>query len=156
MIKKKGKSKTAGKKTAKRKGLAKPRPETNPVEVRKEVSKMVAAEAPGMAKAVIDEAKKGQLAPTKYLFEMASIYPPAPDGSQATSEEDCLAKMLLDALKLAAKPAGAADDGAGSGMPAEDPMPAAKEDEGDSEGDEPVQDKTKPEGEAADPAPVTG
>src|SRR5208337_2347460 len=97
---KKKKSKTTAKKPAKRKRPAKPKRETNPAEVRKEVSKMVEAEAAEMAQAVIDEAKKGQLAPTKYLFEMASIYPPAPDGSQATTEEDCLAKILLDGLKI--------------------------------------------------------
>jgi hypothetical protein len=96
---KKTKSKTPAKKTGKRKRPANLKPETNPTEVRKEVSKMVEAEATTMAQAVIDEGKKGQLATVKYLFEMASIYPPAADGEQATQEEDCLAKMLLDRLK---------------------------------------------------------
>jgi len=102
---KKKKSKAAAKKTSKKKSPAKPKQETNPAEVRKEVAKMVEAEATEMAQAVIGETKKGQLAPLKYLFEMASIYPPAPDGSQATTEEDCLAKILLDGLKIPIKPA---------------------------------------------------
>jgi hypothetical protein len=64
---------------------------------------MVEAEATTMAQAVIDEGKKGQLATVKYLFEMASIYPPAADGEQVSKEEDCLAKMLLDRLKAPQK-----------------------------------------------------
>jgi len=99
MIKKKAK-KTAAKKAAKNKSPAtRKRKETNPAEVRKEVSKMVESEAVAMTSAVIGEGKKGQLATVKYLFEVANIFPPAPDGTQATEEEDCLAKMLLDRLK---------------------------------------------------------
>ncbi|MGO9086548.1 MAG: hypothetical protein ACLQBK_15070 [Candidatus Sulfotelmatobacter sp.] len=136
---KKKKSKAAAKKTAKKKSPAKTKQETNPAEVRKEVSKMVEAEAAEMAQAVIDEAKKGQLAPTKYLFEMASIYPPAPDGSQATTEEDCLAKILLDGLKIPIKPvAEKTDEGASE--------PALKD-----ESDNPDGDGTKPQGETLEP-----
>ncbi len=98
MIKKKAK-KVAAKKAAKKESPANARKETNPAQVRKEVSKMVESEAVAMTSAVIGEGKKGQLATVKYLFEMANIYPPAPDGTQATEEEDCLAKMLLDRLK---------------------------------------------------------
>jgi hypothetical protein len=142
MTKKKRKSKTPAKKTARKKSPAKAKQETNPAEVRKEVSKLVAAEAPVMAKAVIDEAKKGQLAPTKYLFEMASIYPPAPDGSQATTEEDCLAKILLDGLKIPVKPAAEKTDDTSGAAASE---PAAKGDESGDPGD-------KTEGETAEPA----
>jgi hypothetical protein len=115
MIKKQTKSKAtakkrAAKKTPRKKSEARAKPETNPAEVRKEVSKLVEAKAKEMAGAVIGEATKGQLAPMKYLFEMASIYPPAPDGSQATEEEDCLAKMLLDRLDPPAKPTGEKDE----------------------------------------------
>lgn len=98
MMKKKAKSKTAAKKTAKKKSPGKSKKERNPTEVRKEISKMVASQATDMADAVIGEGMKGQLATVKYLFEMASIFPPAPDGEQATHEEDCLAKILLDKL----------------------------------------------------------
>jgi len=105
MNNKKPKKKTrVAARTARKKSEVKSKQETNPAEVRKEVSGLVEAEATEMARAVIDEAKKGQLAPMKYLFEMASIYPPPPEGTQATSEEDSLAKILLDRLKLGSTP----------------------------------------------------
>jgi hypothetical protein len=165
---KKAKSKTTAKKTAKKKSEAKAKPETNPAEVRKEVSKLVEAEAADMAKAVIEEARKGQLAPTKYLFEVASIYPPQTDGSQATPEEDCLAKILLDKLKLASKPVEEADAEAGNGNAAEDTAaansgamaqqvegmgePMAEKGEDDCAGDKLDRDKAKPGDETADGA----
>jgi len=144
------KSKTTAKKRAKKKGGAKPKAETNPAEVRKEVSKLVEAEAAGMAKAVIDEAKKGQLAPTKFLFEMASIYPPTQDGTQATTEEDCLARILLDRLKLAASPGEKDCAGASEGA-AEGSEPGPKDETGtkdaaEGDGDNP-EGEQKPEGE---------
>lgn len=149
-MKKKKKSKAAAKKTSKKKSPAKPKQETNPAEVRKEVAKMVEAEATEMAQAVIGETKKGQLAPLKYLFEMASIYPPAPDGSQATSEEDCLAKILLDGLKIPIKPAAEKTDEPSEAAASE---PAVNGDESDNPGD-----GVQTEGEGAEPAneePVT-
>ena len=109
MIKKKAKSKTA-KKVSTKKSSAKSKKETNPAEVRKEISKMVEAEAAKMTEAVIGEGKKGQLATVKYLFEVANIFPPAADGTQATEEEDCLAKMLLDRMKGPAKAASADEE----------------------------------------------
>ena len=65
---------------------------------------MVDWEAAVMVQAVIDEGKKGQLATVKYLLEMAEIYPAATDGSQATVEEDSLAKTLLHRLNLPEEP----------------------------------------------------
>jgi hypothetical protein len=131
MIKKRTKSKAAGKKTGKRnKSRAKARRETNPAEVRKEVSKMVESEAAEMAQAVIDEGKKGQLATVKYLFEMASIYPPTPGGEQATAEEDCLAKLLLSRISPPKK-AAEGDEEAGSEAPRQ-----GKADEGDGAGED--------------------
>ena len=104
MIKKKAKSKAAAKKTAKKKSLSKGKKELNPADVRKDISKMVKSEAATMAQAVIDEGKKGQLAPVKYLLELAKIFPEATDGSQATVDEDCLAKTLLRRLDLPEEP----------------------------------------------------
>ena len=98
MIKKKARSKTASKKAAKKKGSEESTKEANPAEVRKEISKMVASAAVKITQAVIDEAEKGQMPTMRYLLEMASIYPAAPDGEQATQQEDCLAKMLLDKM----------------------------------------------------------
>jgi hypothetical protein len=122
MIKKKAKSKTGAKKPGKKKGEAKPKPETNPAEVRKEVSKLVKAHAAEMTEAVIVEGEKGQLAPVRYLFEMASIFPPEANGEQATPEEDCLAKMLLD--RIGPPPKKEEEGGTGSEVAAEGPTPA--------------------------------
>jgi len=57
-----------------------------------------------MAKAVIEEGKKGQLATVKYLFEMAKIFPETTDGSQVTTDEESLAKTLLRRLDLPEEP----------------------------------------------------
>lgn len=104
MIKKKAKSKNTGKRTAKPKSTArKSKKELNPAEVRQEISKLVQSEAVDMAKSVIGEGKKGQLATVKYLYEVASIFPAAPGGEQATEEEDCLAKLLLAKIEPAKK-----------------------------------------------------
>lgn len=65
---------------------------------------MVETQARTMAQAVIDEGKKGQLATVKYLFEMAKIFPEATDGSQATTDEESLAKTLLRRLDLPEEP----------------------------------------------------
>jgi len=132
MIKKKTKkNKKAGKKTGKKKGEAKAKAETNPAEVRKEVSELVKAHATEMAQAVIGEGNKGQLAPVKYLFEVASIFPPVDDGTQATTEEDCLAKILIDRLRLAAAP-GEKDCGAGENA-AEEATPTSGNEGGASD-----------------------
>jgi hypothetical protein len=105
MIKKKAKGKRVAKKSGKKEGAAKKGKEPNPVGVRKEISLMVESEATVIARAVIDEGKKGQLATAKYLFEMASIFPGTEaDGLQATSEEDCFAKTLLHRLNLPQEP----------------------------------------------------
>ncbi len=99
MIKKKAQKKTAAKKSAKKR-VAKSKKELNPAEVRRDIAKMVGTEATGMAKAAIDEGKKGQLAPLKYLLELAKIYPEGTDENQGTPEADCLAKTLLNRLNI--------------------------------------------------------
>lgn len=104
MIKKKAKVKTVAKKAGKKKGARKMGKEPNPAEVRKEISLMVESEAAVIAQAMIDEGKKGQVATGKYLFEFASIYPAATDGSQTTPQEDCLAKTLMNRLGLPEEP----------------------------------------------------
>jgi hypothetical protein len=110
MIKKKGKSKTIAKKAAKKSGETKENSEWHPEEVRKEIAQLVQSEAKSMAQAVIGEGKKGQLAPVKYMFEMANIFPASTDGSQVTQDEECLAKTLLDRLKIPHEPAAQEDD----------------------------------------------
>jgi len=139
MIKKKARSKAAAKKTAKKKTLSKSKKELNPAEVRKDISQMVKSEAATMAQAVIDEGKKGQLAPVKYLLELAKIFPEATDGSQATVDEDCLAKTLLRRLDLPEEPIARDDDdepkAASAGKPAAKPAGVDSEKDSGSETD---------------------
>ena len=120
MIKKKAKGKSTAKtKKAKKNsgGKSKGKKELNPAEVRKEIAQMVDSEATEMAAAVIGEGKKGQLATVKYLFEMAGVYPALTDGSQATTDEDCLAKTLLDRLNIPDKPVGRDEEDEPVGTP---------------------------------------
>jgi hypothetical protein len=95
MNKKKAKGKSAKKAKKTRSSTKK-----DPAKVREEIAGMVRSEARDITEAVMDEAKKGELAPAKYLLEMAGVYPPATDGTQATPEEDCLARTLLDRLNV--------------------------------------------------------
>jgi hypothetical protein len=113
MTKKKAVGKTSPKKSAKKqkKNLKRGKKELDPVELRKDIEHMVKSEAGEIAGAVIGEGKKGQLATVKYLFEMAKIFPPSTDGSQASAEEDCLAKTLLHRLNLPEEPISRDEDG---------------------------------------------
>jgi len=104
MIKKKAKSKGTKKTDATKKGSRKSKKDLNPADVRKDIAQMVDSQAATMAQAVIDEGKKGQLATVKYLFEMAEIYPASTDGSRATTDEDSLARTLLNRLDLPEEP----------------------------------------------------
>ncbi len=98
MIKKTAKKtgKVAGKKSG-RKSAGK-RKQMDAAKVREEIAGLVKAGAPKIAVAVIDQAAHGELAPAKYLFEIAGIFPKPAEGEQATEEEDCLAKTLLARL----------------------------------------------------------
>jgi hypothetical protein len=107
MIKKKAKGKTAATKETKKKTTSrKTKTPANPAEVRKDIAKMVKSGARKITKAVMEQAMTGQLAPAKFLFEVAAIYPASTDGSQATTDEDCLAKTLLDRLDIPDRPVG--------------------------------------------------
>ncbi|HKI27051.1 MAG TPA: hypothetical protein VKA07_12040 [Candidatus Sulfotelmatobacter sp.] len=103
MIKKKAKQKSAAKAPAKKRPAQ--RKQLDPAQVREEIAGMVKSGAKEITEAVMDQAMHGELAPAKYLFEVAKIYPAANDGEQATQEEDCLAKTLLARLDAAKKPA---------------------------------------------------
>jgi hypothetical protein len=104
MIKKKAKSKTTTKKTAKKRSSPKSKKERNPAGVRNDIARIVESGAKKITKAVMDQAMTGQLAPAKYLFEMAEIYPASTDGSHATTDEDCLARTLLNRMDVPDEP----------------------------------------------------
>lgn len=104
MIKKKAKSKAVKKKTAKKKGYLRSKKERNPVAVHNDIAKIVESGAKRITKAVMEQAMAGQLAPAKYLLEMAQIFPKATDGSFSTTEEESLAATLLRRLDLPLEP----------------------------------------------------
>ena len=100
MSKKKAKKKGTAKKSAKKKSASKKEQEINEVELLKELSKKVKSSAPEITDKVIEYAKDGQMAPVKFLFEMANIYPQVLDGTTSSKEEDSLAQTLLERLGL--------------------------------------------------------
>jgi hypothetical protein len=111
MIKKKAAKKTTGKKKAKKSNTPRLKKETNPSAVRKQVSRIVESQAAKMTRAVVGEAIKGQLAPVKYLFEMANIFPGQTDPEKAPEESaDCLAEILLSKIEAPAKPENEGED----------------------------------------------
>jgi len=94
--------------------------------VRQDVVNIVGSGARKIAAAVVEEAKKGQLATTKYLFEMAGVFPTSAEAEpEPDSGEESLAKILVDKLKLAedAKPAeGESVEESGESEEAKDPV----------------------------------
>jgi hypothetical protein len=91
----------AKKKKSKRKSSRK---KVDAAKVREELAGIVKSEAKGITAAVIGQAKQGELAPAKYLLEMAGVFPCINEGEHASEEEDCLAKTLLERLNAARKP----------------------------------------------------
>jgi hypothetical protein len=84
---------------------------------------MVESEMKNITHAVVEEAKKGQLATVKYLFEVSGVYPGATEQSQTRPEEgETLARMLLTRLGVPLEPAISPDDE----VPEKVPTPAAK------------------------------
>jgi hypothetical protein len=102
--------------------------------VRNDIAKIVESGAKKITKAVMEQAMTGQLAPAKYLFEMASIYPAATDGSFSSIDEESLAATLMRRLDLPDEPiARDEEDPPKTGPAAEKPAVKA---EGDGEGAE--------------------
>jgi hypothetical protein len=104
MMKKKAKGKTTTKKTAKKKSSPRGKRERNPLAVHDDIAKIVEQGAKEITKAVMEQAKAGQLGPAKYLLEMAEIYPLATDGSFSTADEESLAATLLRRLDIPDEP----------------------------------------------------
>jgi len=93
------KSKRKTTKPAKKQGSRKSKKPVDLIEVREDITNIVGSEAKELTKAVVEEGLKGQLAPVKYLFEMAGLYPSAEE-NQAKPEGESLAKTLLHRLGL--------------------------------------------------------
>jgi hypothetical protein len=104
MKKAKSKKEAAPKKTAeKSSGSGKDKKPATLAEARQGITDLVRSESKGMAKAVLAEGKKGQLAPVKYLFEVSGLYPAA-EGTEAKPEQNSLANFLLNKLGIPVVP----------------------------------------------------
>ena len=78
------------------------------VEARKNVATLVRMAANDIAAGLIEQAKSGELAPTKYLFELAGLYPATPETS--SKPENSLAYALLKRMGLPTDPMSAEED----------------------------------------------
>lgn len=101
MIRKKAKSTAKRRKPAKRKAGKK---QMDAAQVREEIAGMVKSEAKDITEAVIDLAIHGELAPAKYLFEVAGVFPPSTEPIEGTPREDSLAETLLHRLNIPIEP----------------------------------------------------
>ena len=72
----------------------------NPEDARRKITNIVGNAASAITKAVVVEARKGQLAMAKYLFEAAGIYPLSTEGITDKPEEDSFAQRLVRTLGL--------------------------------------------------------
>jgi hypothetical protein len=106
MIKKKGRGKKSGtsektaKKTAKRRKRNTSGKQLDPAKVREDIAGIIKSRAREIAIAVAGKAGLGELAPTKFLFEVAHIFPQPPEGTVSTTDEESFAKTLLDRLDI--------------------------------------------------------
>ncbi|MFZ0199301.1 MAG: hypothetical protein WB523_19300 [Candidatus Sulfotelmatobacter sp.] len=71
-------------------------------QVRKNIAALVGSAAEEIARNAMKVAKKGQLAPAKYFFEVAGLYPETAE--TASEPEDSLAYTLLKRLGLPTEP----------------------------------------------------
>jgi hypothetical protein len=72
--------------------------------VRKEISNMLGNSATEIAAGMIKAALAGELAPAKYLFEMAGLYPVTEETEATNPQEDSLAHILLKRMGLPIEP----------------------------------------------------
>jgi hypothetical protein len=99
--------------------------DANPLEMRRKVTNIVGAKLNEIADATVGEAKKGQLATVKYLFEVAGVYPPSTDSFMNNPEEDTFMQRVVRRLGLPEGPLPSEEDD----PPEKLVIPAAKRDE---------------------------
>ncbi len=71
--------------------------------VRQRISKIVSGAAENITRKLVTKAKDGDLAHSKYLFEMAGVYP-REEAAGKPPEEESLAKTLLQRMGLPTTP----------------------------------------------------
>lgn len=116
MNKKQTKAKTSDKKAAKKRSVKKP---SDSAKVREQIAGIVKSEAKEITEAVMDQAMHGEVAPAKFLFEMAGVYPASTDDDAVSKEEDSLAKTLLDRLNIPDSPVVADQNSEDQELPSE-------------------------------------
>jgi hypothetical protein len=83
---------------------------TDMVAVRQRISRIVSGAAENITKKLVTKAKDGDLAHSKYLFEMAGVYP-TEEAAGRPPEEESLAKTLLQRMGLPTTPVLDDEDG---------------------------------------------
>jgi hypothetical protein len=78
------------------------------VEARKNIATLVRMSANAIAAGLIAQARSGELAPTKYLFELVGLYPATQE--TASKPENSLAYALLKRMGLPTDPVDAEED----------------------------------------------
>ena len=117
----KGKGTTKKRAGAKKEKVSTKKKGKDVVEVRENINELVKESAEAIAIEVIKVAKTGQLAPAKYLFEAAGIYP-ATEQTAMRPIETSLAHTLLTRMGLPLEPV----------ICDEDPFPTALTNDGES------------------------
>jgi hypothetical protein len=85
--------------------------DVNPVEVRRDITNIVGNAAGEITRAVVVQAKLGQLATAKYLFEAAGFYPAPTESEDADKpEDDTLTKRIVRRLGLPEGPLPSSED----------------------------------------------
>jgi hypothetical protein len=100
------KSKSGKSKAPKKAQAAKTTRSSKPADmgaVREKISKIVSGAAANIARKLVNKAEDGELAHSKYLFEMTGVYP-MEDAAGKPPEEESLAKTLLQRMGLPTTP----------------------------------------------------
>jgi hypothetical protein len=79
-------------------------------QVRTEILNMVGNSAVAIAREVIDAALGGELAPAKYLFDIAGVHPAIEQTGESDPEGDSLAEILLKRMGLPVEPVSQGED----------------------------------------------
>jgi len=123
----------------------------NPAEMRQSITDMVELEMENIGRAVLEEAKRGQLATVKYLFEVSGVYPASAEQSQEKPEEgETLARLLLTRLGMPLEPAISPDDEVPQRNPAHAEKKTVKRRDEDSAEDPSEEAGARPKREADD------
>lgn len=110
--------KASAKKPARKKAASKSRKPVDLQAVRDAIVNRVGAQAVEISDALVEEAKKGELTPAKFLFEMIGLYPIVAgtsvedEDAQDAEEGEDFAKLLLQRLHLPGSSEEAEESGA--------------------------------------------